>query len=145
MPRLAPVTRTVFPSIVIEFVLMKPPVVLAFESWLLGLDLEPGRVGECVICYAAARGSTSAGCGSAVCTRSRLRTSRNVIGTAAAPIAPHTQNAHWKPPVSAAGAAEPEGISVLKWVAATVEAIATPIAPPTCREAVSSPEARPAS
>jgi len=46
MPRLAPVTRTVFPSIVIEFVLMKPPVVLAFESWLLGLDLEPGRVGE---------------------------------------------------------------------------------------------------
>jgi len=25
---------------------MKPPVVLAFESSLLGLDLEPGRVGE---------------------------------------------------------------------------------------------------
>jgi len=25
---------------------MKPPVVLAFESSLLELDLEPGRVGE---------------------------------------------------------------------------------------------------
>src|SRR5580765_5650125 len=40
--------------------------------------------------------------------RSRLRTSRKVIGIAASATAPQTQNAHWKPPVSAAGAVEPE-------------------------------------
>src|SRR5438270_455545 len=50
-----------------------------------------------------------------------------------------------KPPVRAAGAASPPWTSVLKWVAATVEAIATPTAPPTCWAVLRMPEARPAS
>ena len=68
-----------------------------------------------------------------------------MIGIPARPIAPQTQSAHWKPPVNAAGAAEPAAVSVLKWPAATVDAIATPIAPPICCVVLSRPEARPAS
>jgi hypothetical protein len=43
-------------------------------------------------------------------TRSRLGKSRKVIGIAASAVTPQTQNAHWKPPVSAPGAAEPESM-----------------------------------
>src|SRR5436190_22014774 len=76
---------------------------------------------------------------------SRRRTSRSVIGMPARPIAPQTQSAHWKPPVNAAGAVEPAAVRVLKWLAATVDAIATPIAPPICWLVLSRPEGRPAS
>ena len=51
----------------------------------------------------------------------------------------------WKPPVSATFAVLPSPVRVLKCVAATVDAIATPIAPPSCCEVLSSPEASPAS
>ena len=54
------------------------------------------------------------------------------------------QNAAWKPPVSAVGAALPAWISVLLWLAATPEAIAIPIAPPSCWEVFKSPDASPA-
>src|SRR5215472_13013816 len=73
------------------------------------------------------------------------RMSRNVTGTAASAVSPVTQNAHWKPPVSAAAAAWPWPSRTREWVAATVDATATPIAPPICSEVLSSPEAIPAS
>ena len=60
-------------------------------------------------------------------------------------MAPQTQKAHWKPPVRAAFTVLPSPLSVLKCVAATVDAIATPIAPPSCCEVLSNPEASPAS
>jgi hypothetical protein len=68
-----------------------------------------------------------------------------VVAGARSVIAPQTQNAHWKPPVSAALVASPPASRVLRCVAATVEAIATPIAPPSCWEVLSRPEATPAS
>src|SRR5919197_35970 len=60
-------------------------------------------------------------------------------------LAPPLQKAHWKPPVSAALVASPPASNVFMWVAATVEATATPIAPPSCCEVLSRPEASPAS
>src|SRR5216683_2115027 len=60
-------------------------------------------------------------------------------------MAPQAQNAHWKPLVSAAVGVAPWWSRVVAWVAAMVEATATPIAPPSCWEVLSSPEARPAS
>src|SRR5215472_18305556 len=73
------------------------------------------------------------------------RISRNVTGTAASAVSPVTQNAHWNPPVSAAAAAWPWLTRTREWVAATVDATATPIAPPMYWEVLSSPEAIPAS
>src|SRR6266536_3320555 len=76
----------------------------------------------------------------------RLRRRRTAVaGSASRAIAPQTQKAHWKPPVSAALVASPPASSVFTCVAATVEAIATPIAPPSCCEVLSRPEASPAS
>ena len=71
--------------------------------------------------------------------------SRNVTGTAASAVSPVTQNACWNPPVSAAAAAWPSLSRTRERAAATVEATATPIAPPICWEVLSSPEATPAS
>src|SRR4029077_16043705 len=59
-------------------------------------------------------------------------------------MAPQAQKAHWKPLVSAAAGAAPWWSRVLAWVAAIVDAIAIPIAPPSCSEVLMSPEARPA-
>src|SRR4051812_46746235 len=84
-----------------------------------------------------------AGSAADVGAMSRRVTSSNATGIAAMPIAPQTQNAHWKPPVRAAGPDAPEWTSVLKCVAATVEATATPIAAPICCEVLSNPEASP--
>jgi Rhodopirellula transposase DDE domain len=54
------------------------------------------------------------------------------------------QNAHWKPLVSATAWMAPCCSRVLAWVAAIVDAIAMPIAPPSCWEVLMSPD-RPAS
>ena len=62
-----------------------------------------------------------------------------VVAAARRAIAPQTQKGHWKPPVSAAFVASPPASSVFIWVAATVEAIATPTAPPSCCEVLSRP------
>jgi hypothetical protein len=59
-------------------------------------------------------------------------------------IAPSAQNACWNPPVSAAGTALPARASAWVWLAATLEAMAIPIAPPSCWEVFSSPDASPA-
>jgi hypothetical protein len=45
---------------------------------------------------------------------------------------PQTHRAQWKPPVIATFAGSHSPISVLSWVAVTVDAIAMPIAPPNC-------------
>src|SRR6266567_7997716 len=68
---------------------------------------------------------------------------RNVTGTAASAVSPLTQNAHWNPPVNAAAVACPWPRSRRECVAATVEATATPIAPPICWDVLSSPDAIP--
>src|ERR1017187_634344 len=57
-------------------------------------------------------------------------------------MAPQAQNAHWKPLVSAAAGAAPWWSRVLAWVAAIVDATATPIAPPSCWEVLRSPEGK---
>lgn len=58
--------------------------------------------------------------------------STSATGTAARPMSPQTQKACWKPPVSASAAAWPCPSSPWERVAATVEAMAIPIAPPSC-------------
>ena len=72
------------------------------------------------------------------------RTSAKIAGTASSAIAPSTQNAFWKPPVSAAGLALPAWSSAVVWLAAMLEAIAIPIAPPICSLVFRSPDASPA-
>ena len=71
------------------------------------------------------------------------RMSTKIAGRASSAIAPSTQNAAWKPPVSAVGAALPAWISVLVWLAATPEAIAIPIAPPSLLGGVQEPGREP--
>src|ERR1700730_13985804 len=92
----------------------------------------------------AGLGSLTAVLATALASSSR-RMRREVTGAAARPIAPQAQNAHWKPLVSAAAGAAPWWSRLLAWVAAIVDAMATPIAPPSCWEVLMSPEARPAS
>ena len=60
-------------------------------------------------------------------------------------MAVHTHNAHWNPPVSAASGSRPSVARVVAWLAATVDVTATPIAPPSCCDVLSRPEASPAS
>src|SRR5260370_15379166 len=90
--------------------------------------------------------ASSAGMAASRSARGVLRRRRvAVAGRASRAIAPQTHKAQWKPPVSAAPRVWPSPSRVLKWVAATVDAIAMPIAPPSCWEGLSSPEASPAS
>src|SRR5664279_3965772 len=56
-----------------------------------------------------------------------------------------TQNPRAKPLVAACAGESPEASSVFVCVNATVAAIATPSAPPICCDALSSPDASPAS
>ena len=69
----------------------------------------------------------------------------NVTGIATSAIAPQTQSAHCKPPLSAAVAVAPWWLSTFMCAAVTVDATATPIAPPSCCDVFNRPEARPAS
>ena len=68
----------------------------------------------------------------AACGRSSRRMSAKIAGRASSAIAPSTQNADRKPPVSALGSESPERRSASVWPAATLEAIAIPIAAPSC-------------
>ena len=70
--------------------------------------------------------------------------STKIAGSASSATAPSTQNADRKPPVSAAGAASPAWTRVLVWLAATPEAIAIPMAPPSYWEVFKRPDASPA-
>ena len=56
-----------------------------------------------------------------------------------------TQNAAWKPDVSACGTASPAFAASFVWAIATDESTAMPSAPPICCDVLISPEARPAS
>ena len=92
---------------------------------------------------------TASGCSGAVVAvaagaSSRRRTSTKIAGSEISAIAPSTHIACWKPPVSATGTALPACASALVWLAATLEAIAIPIAPPSCSDVLSSPDASPA-
>jgi hypothetical protein len=73
------------------------------------------------------------------------RTRRSATGTALRPTSPQTQKAQWNPPVSASAMAWPWPSRPLERVAATVDATAIPIAPPSCCDESISPEATPAS
>src|SRR6185437_4886408 len=65
---------------------------------------------------------------------SRPRISAKTAGTASSAIAPRTQKARSRPPASAAWAVLPPASRALECVAATLEAIAIPIAPPSSWE-----------
>ena len=134
------------------------PVNLAIKPWRWlprlpfssAVDMCASRfVGGCAVWFGQFA-PASAGCGSRIVVlatasdSSSRRTSAKIAGTASSAIAPSTQNACWKPPVSAAGAAWPACSSAWVWLAATLEAIAIPIAPPSCWEVFSSPNASPA-
>src|SRR5207248_2642569 len=67
-----------------------------------------------------------------------------IAGRAISAIALSAHSACWKPPVSAAGTVCPACSSASVWVAATLEAIAIPIAPPRFWLVLSSPDASPA-
>src|SRR5262245_40684251 len=82
---------------------------------------------------AAASASIVAPC--SLPSRARIVTRPAVPHTAAAP------NAQWKPVTSASGSVGPPAAVVL--LAAIVERIASPSAPPICCEVLKSPEARP--
>src|SRR5439155_16007108 len=75
--------------------------------------------------------ASSAGTGRSMPVAVGLRRRRTTVGRASRPIAPQTQKAHWKPPVSAAFTVLPSPVSVLKFVAATVVACETPHFPHT--------------
>jgi hypothetical protein len=68
-----------------------------------------------------------------------------VTGRASKATAALTHRTHRKPPVRATFAGLPSLSRVPRWVTATVDAIATAIAPPSCCEVLISPEASPAS
>ena len=125
-PRLAPTT----------IVVVSEGCLLRSWSCLLACD-------ACVLAAPSA-GSASRIVVLATADSSSRRTSAKIAGRASSAIAPSTQSACWKPPVSAAGAAWPVWSSALVWLAATLEAIAIPIAPPSCWEVFSSPDASPA-
>jgi hypothetical protein len=111
----------------------------ALGAWPLGRSLARSLVGEREAAHkphhdCGTRASLSAP-SSPGATLSSLappprRPIRAIVGRASRPIAARTQSAHWKPPVSAAGVLWPSPSSVVRCVAATVEATATPIAPP---------------
>jgi len=69
----------------------------------------------------------------------------NVTGIAKSAIALQTQSAHCRPPLSAAVGVAPSRLRTFTCAAVIVDAIAPPIAPPSCCEVLSRPEARPAS
>ena len=68
----------------------------------------------------------------------------NVTGIAKSAIALQTQSAHCRPPLSAAVGVAPSRLRTFTCAAVIVDAIATPIAPPSYCEVLSRPEARPA-
>ena len=69
----------------------------------------------------------------------------SATGTAARPTSPHTHSAQWNPPASADVTALPWPSRARECAAATVDATAIPIAPPSCWDESISPEATPAS
>src|SRR5580704_7914110 len=85
-------------------ILLDPPVAVATLRSGIFIVLSPATDGD--QSAAATEGSR---CQEAAAARasSVRRMSRNVTGTAASPVSPVTQNAHWNPPVSAAAAPWP--------------------------------------
>src|SRR6185312_6146267 len=74
-----------------------------------------------------------------------LRISTSEARTPIAATPAPTQNAAWKPEVSACGTASPAFVASVVCATATDESTAMPSAPPICCDVLISPDARPAS